>query len=83
MFGQLVSMSLRKRQNSLYESVHVEQVHVLKQLVSHHVCDTSQLFHLLPRQKAGIKAGAVAATPLKDVVCSLSPVRRKGFIRVH
>lgn len=44
---------------------------MLKQLVSHHVCDTSQLFHLLPRQKAGIQAGAVAATSVKDVICNL------------
>lgn len=52
----------------LYESV---PVHVLKHLVGHHVCDTSQLFHLLSRQKGGIKAEAMTATSVKDVVCNL------------
>lgn len=51
---------------------------MLKQLVSHHVCGTSQKFHLLPRQKAGIKAGAVASTSVKDVVCN--PLGEKGLL---
>lgn len=60
---------------------------MLKQLASHHVCDTSQLLHLLPRQKAGIKAEAVAATSVRGGVCnlfgemgSLTLVHKKIFI---
>lgn len=49
----------------------MEPVYVLKQLVGHHVCDTSQLFHLLSRWKAGIKAGAMSETSVKDVACNL------------
>lgn len=74
-------MSLRRSQNNLYESVHMDPS-TCAETAGHHVCDTSQLFHLLPRQKAGIKAGAVAATSVKDVkrIHSLQPVRRKEFI---